>query len=72
MSKTIVARNIKTIRLFGGKRYQLMTEVLNVGKSSKERAEKWAEGQRKNGYSVRVVPTHGGYALYLRKGTMGL
>ena len=72
MKRTIVAKNIKAIRLFGGKRYQLMTKVLNVGVRGKKRSEKWAEEQRKHGYSVRVVPTHGGYALYLRKSTMGL
>jgi len=33
MKKTIVAKNIKVIRSFGGKRYQLVTEVLNVGVS---------------------------------------
>jgi hypothetical protein len=54
--------NLKTVRVFNGKRYQLITETITT---SKRQALKSAEKWRSGGKLVRIVSVSGGYALYL-------
>ena len=72
-SKYITISNLKTVRTFGNKRYQLFTETLST---NKRHIEGWAKKYREMGYAVRIVPVAKnkvtGYAAYIRKESMNV
>ena len=71
--KHITVSNLKTVRTFNNKRYQLFTETLSTNKGHMER---WAKKYREKGYAVRIVPVAKdkviGYAAYIRKESMNI